>query len=64
VVRIYNSYTGELAHVLQLYPGRKHSSLYVQSLRGDPHTDFVFSVLVNYRYAAMTRCGRAVSLMS
>ena len=49
VVRMYSAYTGDLMHVVQLYPERKHSSLYVQSLRGDPHTDFGFSVLVNYR---------------
>ena len=34
------------------YPGRRHTSLYVQSLRGDPHHESRFSVLVNYRDAA------------
>jgi hypothetical protein len=48
-VRLYSAYTGDVMHVVQLYQQRKHSSLYVQSLRGDPHRDFCFSVLVNYR---------------
>ena len=63
VVRMYSAYTGDLMHVVQLYPERKHSSLYVQSLRGDPHTDFGFSVLVNYRcvglYGAAVLCAHA-----
>jgi len=34
----------------EAYPGRRHHSLYVQSLRGDPLCDHRFSILVNYRY--------------
>lgn len=32
-----------------MYPGRKHESLYVQSLRGDPLHEHRFAILVNYR---------------
>ncbi|CAM9662216.1 unnamed protein product [Scytosiphon promiscuus] len=51
-VRLYCAQTGRLIHSAEMYPGRKHGSLYVQSLRGDPHHDFQFSVLVNYRDTA------------
>ncbi|CAM9761535.1 unnamed protein product, partial [Choristocarpus tenellus] len=51
-VRLHCAQTGNLIHSAEMYPGRKHSSLYVQSLRGDPHHDFQFSVLVNYRDTA------------
>ena len=36
-VRIHCAHTGSLLHSAQMYPGRKHESLYIQSLRGDPH---------------------------
>lgn len=32
-----------------MYPQKRHSGLYIQSLRGDPLADMRFSVLVNYR---------------
>ncbi|CAM9822911.1 unnamed protein product [Discosporangium mesarthrocarpum] len=52
-MRLHCAQTGNLIHSTEMYPGRKHSSLYVQSLsRGDPHHDFQFSVLVNYRDTA------------
>jgi hypothetical protein len=64
------SRTGAQLFAAEMYPQRKHASLYVQvgllfrsfcisvnqafcisvqSLRGNPHKDFNFSVLVNYR---------------
>eukprot|EP00949_MAST-11_sp_MAST-11-sp1_P004005 g4005.t1 len=48
-VRLFCSHTGNLLHTAEMYPGRKDSSLYVQSLRGEPHRPHHFSVLVNYR---------------
>lgn len=35
-----------------MYPRRKHNSLYIQSLRGDPLNEHRFSILANYRDAA------------
>lgn len=32
-VRLYCAQTGRLIHSAEMYPGRKHGSLYVQSLR-------------------------------
>lgn len=32
-VRLYCAQTGRLVHLAEMYPGRKHGSLYVQSLR-------------------------------
>ncbi|CAM9810480.1 unnamed protein product [Chrysoparadoxa australica] len=51
-IRLHCSSTGKLIHSSDMYPGRKHRSLYIQSLRGDPHSDYLFSVLVNYRDSA------------
>ena len=51
-VRIHCAHTGALLHSSQMYSNRQHESLYVQSLRGDPHQRDSFSVLVNYRDVA------------
>ena len=51
-VRIHCAHTGALLHNCKLYCNRKHESLYIQSLRGDPHCANSFSVLVNYRDSA------------
>lgn len=52
LVRLHCAHTGVLLNRVQLYPGRAHHSLYVQSLRGDPFRDHNFSVLINYRDTA------------
>eukprot|EP01041_Mallomonas_annulata_P005868 gene5868-11855_t len=48
-VNVFNAFTGELTSRCEMYPGRKHRSLYIQSLRGDPHRDDSLCVLANYR---------------
>lgn len=52
IVRLHSANTGKLISEAEMYPGRQHSSLYIQSLRGDPHQRDNFSVLVNYKDAA------------
>lgn len=49
VVRLHCALTGQLVEEAEMYPGRRHPSLYIQSLRGDPFQENKFSVLVNYR---------------
>ena len=48
-MRVHCSRTARLLHEAEMFPGRRHASLYVQSLRGDPHHESRFGVLVNYR---------------
>ena len=52
MIRLHCSATGRTLRPAEMYPGRRHNSLYVQSLRGDPHHEHEFSVLVNYRDGA------------
>lgn len=48
-VRILCAASGEVLNSTDIYPARKHSSLYIQSLRGSPNCDDTFAVLANYR---------------
>jgi len=48
-VRILCAASGEVLSTSEIYPQRKHSSLYIQSLRGAPHNDESFAVLANYK---------------
>ena len=48
-VSILSSVTGEMVGRDQVYPNRKHHSLYIQSLRGSPYSDNSICVLANYR---------------
>jgi len=48
-VSILSSITGEMVGRDQVYPNRKHHSLYIQSLRGSPYSDNSICVLANYR---------------
>jgi len=50
--RLHCSSTGSHLQSAELYSGRRHHSAYVQSLRGDPHCETKFSVLVSYRDTA------------
>lgn len=47
-MRYFCSATGAHVETVELYPGRSHASLYVQSLRGDPFSDTKLAVLVSH----------------
>mmetsp|Transcript_15066 Transcript_15066/g.22790 ORF Transcript_15066/g.22790 Transcript_15066/m.22790 type:complete len:1178 (+) Transcript_15066:3-3536(+) len=49
---VCESTTGKVSHSTTLYPGKKHSGLYVQSLRGHPTSEYKIGVLISYRYTA------------
>ncbi len=48
-IRLHCARTGDLVSCIEMYPGRQHHSLFIQSLRGDPHCCTKLSVLVNYK---------------
>ena len=48
-VRLLCAASGQVLSSTEIYPQRKHSSLYIQSLRGSPASDESFAVLANYR---------------
>ena len=50
-VNILCAASGRLLTRGALHPQRRHASIYVQSLRGDPFRDHSFSALTNYRDA-------------
>ncbi|KAJ1425451.1 hypothetical protein B484DRAFT_397922, partial [Ochromonadaceae sp. CCMP2298] len=48
-VKLMCTYTGETLASVDLYPGKRDPSLYIQSLRGSPVHDDSLCVLANYR---------------
>ncbi len=48
-IRVHSTQTGDLVSCIEMYPGRQHNSIFIQSLRGDPHCCSRLSVLVNYK---------------
>lgn len=52
ILNVLCSKSGDLVARAELYENRKHTSLYIQSLRGDPNDDRQLCVLVNYRDVA------------
>ncbi|KAA0169914.1 hypothetical protein FNF27_06806 [Cafeteria roenbergensis] len=55
-LRYFCAHTGEFLDSTELFPGRSHSSLFVQSLRGSPHRQGESVVLVNHRDSAHGLC--------
>jgi hypothetical protein len=52
-VKLMCTYTGETLASVDLYPGKRDPSLYIQSLRGSPVHDDSLCVLANYRYGLL-----------
>eukprot|EP01038_Epipyxis_sp_PR26KG_P005372 gene5372-7450_t len=48
-VKLMCAYTGHVVANIDIYPGKRDNSLYVQSLRGSPTHDSKMCVLSNYR---------------
>ncbi len=48
-VHVHCAQSGNLVSCVEMYPGRQNNSLFIQSLRGDPHHCSRLSVLVNYK---------------
>lgn len=51
LLRLFCSSTGELVSNIEMYPGRRNPSLYVQSFRADPHKDMRLGVVVGSQAA-------------
>ena len=52
VVRVCSGSTGQVMETIQMYPGRRHPSLHVQSLRAHPNRPCRLGVLCFYRHMA------------
>ncbi len=48
-IRVHSAQTGDLVSCIEMYPGRQQNSIFIQSIRGDPHCCSQLSVLVNYK---------------
>ena len=46
--RVHSTSTGEMLYCADLYPTKKDTSLYIQSLRGNPHDDNQLAVCTNF----------------